>query len=316
MNQTIISDMNNYKQKEILQGENKYERFQSYMHIRFGDMFKVRQFYDNYPYAMRILITRTKYLKKNIKLLIERLNEEFLEFKNGLFIKGNTISSIEMSMGDTHNKGESVSIINFAGDQKVVYKPKNLKVVEEIDKFMEFSNENLQSSFYITKKMVTEKYTFEEFISQRDVSNLKDIATFYENYGELLGLAYILNGSDFHFENIIANKEYPVIIDMETYFHQTTPLKYDEDVKSIIREKLSESVIASSMLPFEIMKERSNDKVRGIDLSGLSFGRHKFPFNILILKDAGTDEMRFEWDEAYMNECNNVPTYREKNALC
>ena len=55
------------------------------------------------------------------------------------------------------------------------------------------------------------------------------------------------------------------------------------------------------------MQERSKDSTQGVDLSGLSFGRHKFPFNILVIKDASTDEMRYEWGESYVEECNNVP---------
>ncbi|WP_254490156.1 type 2 lanthipeptide synthetase LanM family protein [Bacillus thuringiensis] len=312
MNQTIISDMNDYKRANLLTGKDKYQRFQSYLNIRFGNVKKIKEFYNNYLYAIKIIITRTNYFKENFKLLINSLDENFYEFKNQLGIKENVITSINMAMGDTHDRGKSVSILNFPNKQKIVYKPKNLEIAKKIDLFMSYLNKHMESNFYIPRRLVKEKYAFEEFVEQEDLESSKDAADFYTNYGSLLGLAYIINGSDFHYENIIAYKSHPVIIDMETFFHEPAPLYYDQELKSIIRNELAESVIGTSMLPIKIMKERSMDPNQGVDLSGLSFGRHKFPFNILVIKDPSTDEMRYEWDESYIDECNNVPTKNGK----
>ena len=38
-----------------------------------------------------------------------------------------------------------------------------------------------------------------------------------ERYGKLIGIAFLFNVTDLHYENIIAHGEYPVIIDNETF---------------------------------------------------------------------------------------------------
>ena len=57
----------------------------------------------------------------------------------------------------------------------------------------------------------------------------------------MLALVYVLEGSDCHFENIIACGEYPVLVDIEALMHHRTSesmLKqaYDKDTQhSVLR---------------------------------------------------------------------------------
>lgn len=313
INQTIIHDISQYKKRGLLDGEDKYSRFQSYLIKRFESKDNIKNFYNEFPNLIRILVTRIEYFKENLNDLLEAINDKsFILFKESLGIQEKIIASISMSMGDTHDNGKSVAILTFKNGKKVVYKPKNLKIANKIDGFMQYLNENHNTQFYIIKRLVKNDYTFEEFIVQTNVPNIEDIKEFYKNYGELIGLSYIMNGSDFHYENIIAYGKSPIIIDMETFLHQLAPLRTENQIKNSIRDKLSESVIGSSMLPVKIMKERSNDGLQGVDLSGLSYGRNKFPFNVLVIKDPATDEMRYEWDKSYIEECQNVPMYNDE----
>ncbi|MCI2928350.1 type 2 lanthipeptide synthetase LanM [Staphylococcus hominis] len=313
LNQTIIHDINRLKKLEVLDGKDKYARFQSYLIKRFETKNNIKEFYNEYPNLIRILVTRIEYFKENLNELLLAVNEEeFILFKESLGIQSEKIFSINMSMGDTHDNGKSVAILEFDDGKKVVYKPKSLKIASKIDGLMQYLNENHNTQFYIIKRLVKDNYTFEEFVAQMNAKSVDDIKEYYKNYGELIGLSYIMNGSDFHYENIIAYGKNPVIIDMETFLHQLAPLQTENKIKNAIRDKLAESVIGSSMLPVKIMKERSNDGLQGVDLSGLSYGRNKFPFNVLVIKDPATDEMRYEWDKSYIEECQNVPMYKDE----
>ena len=42
---------------------------------------------------------------------------------------------------------------------------------------------------------------------------------FYHRQGALLALLYVLDGTDMHYENLIAVGEQPVLVDVETLFH-------------------------------------------------------------------------------------------------
>lgn len=312
LNQTIISDLHVYKKNNILKGNDEYSRFQSYLTIRFGEKEDIKNFFTSYPYAIRIIMTRTKYFISNIEEIMSNLNDEFIKFKETLNINSSIISSIDLSMGDTHDHGKSVSIIHFKDGNRVVYKPKKLEIAKKVNDFMLYLNQKIGSDFYTTKRLVKENYSFEEYIDQCNLESLNDAENYYSNYGELMGLAYILNGSDFHYENIIAHKQHPIIIDMETFLHEPSPLIQKEKMKNVVRDYISESVIGSSMIPVKIMKERSENQLEGIDLSGLSHGRVDIPFNVLVIKNPDTDEIKYEWDRTFADECKNVPTHDDK----
>ena len=43
-----------------------------------------------------------------------------------------------------------------------------------------------------------------------------EVERFYQRFGLLVALTYVLHTGDLHFENIIAVNEYPVLLDCET----------------------------------------------------------------------------------------------------
>lgn len=68
-----------------------------------------------------------------------------------------------------------------------------------------------------------------EAISYSECNTLDEVSDFYYKIGELLCILYTLNSKDFHCENIIADGDSPVLIDLETLLHGTL-----EDKKKII----------------------------------------------------------------------------------
>lgn len=70
----------------------------------------------------------------------------------------------------------------------------------------------------IGKVIYGDDFIFEGYIKYEECINEKDIENFYERFGEILGIMYILCGNDFYYENIIVFGEYLYVIDLEILF--------------------------------------------------------------------------------------------------
>ena len=58
-----------------------------------------------------------------------------------------------------------------------------------------------------------------EFVNFKECHSADELERFYQRQGGYLGLLYSLEATDFHFENLIAAGEYPILIDLESLFH-------------------------------------------------------------------------------------------------
>lgn len=311
LNKTIIQDLHNYKKHTHLEGEDGQKRFKDYLNRRFGDEESLEKFFLEYPVLIRIIWLRTNFFKKNIENILTRMDNNFLNFVKELGLTSNKVSQINIGAGDTHNKGQSVAIIKFEDGLSIVYKPKNLEIVNSLDKLMNEFNRILGNHFYIPKRLIKPDYTFEEFIEQKPLDSNSQGSEYYYNYGMLLGFSYILKGTDLHYENIVAYKKYPVLIDLETFLQQSVPLNRDKyGVTSKLNNEIMESVLGSCMLPLKLFRERTDDRLKGIDYSGLSMGDQESPFNVLQLINIGTDSMKYQYKGFKLTPKENIPTYR------
>jgi lantibiotic modifying enzyme len=72
-----------------------------------------------------------------------------------------------------------------------------------------------------------------EYIEYKPCSDEKEFAEYYTRIGNLTALLYALNAVDIHYENIIANGTYPVIVDTECLFYANFDSGYYNNVLGI-----------------------------------------------------------------------------------
>jgi type 2 lantibiotic biosynthesis protein LanM len=120
--------------------------------------------------------------------------------------------------GDTHDHGRTVTILTFAGDKKVVYKPRDLRIAAVFMNLVELLNTSLDLPLPTRKILPRANYTWEEFITARPCENLEQVRHFYTRMGMYLGLLELLGGTDFTIDNLLVVGENPVLIDLETLF--------------------------------------------------------------------------------------------------
>ncbi|PJI09179.1 MULTISPECIES: type 2 lanthipeptide synthetase LanM family protein [Clostridium] len=282
------------------------KNFRDYNLSNFKNIKGIENFFSKYPVIAKRLVTKVKYLLENYLSSFNRIDRDFEIIESTLGIEiGNIITNIEGNMGDTHEKGKFVIQYEFNNKTKFVYKPKKLAMAKAFYKIVAWINKKSDcEKFKIPKNYYNEEYTIEEYIESKTCETEQEIKRYYKRLGQFLGIVYQLNGNDFHYENVIANGEFPYLIDLETIFTQPIPLNKRDifDYYSIIKNQ--DSIINTCFLPSNT--GLADEKGKGIDISALSNKKQKLPYKILSLV-GDIDNPKFEYIDFEVGTKNNIP---------
>lgn len=238
-----------------------------------------------------VLDTQIKTIKflwcNQILEFLERLEKD-LDCLSSIFNQnqrlGQVVSLIQ-NEGDCHNGGRSVSIVKFKRGLKLVYKPKSLEIAVWFNSILISLNRlGLNPPLKNYRILPRDNYGWEEFIEHAPCKNLEEVKRYYEQSGMLLGLVYLINGSDFHAENVIASGESPIFIDVETLFHHKNIDRNNQNSKQLMKD----CVISTAFLPRYMWRREGK---REEDVSGLAMDVDQA--SVLTLEKINTSRMRF-----------------------
>ncbi len=120
-------------------------------------------------------------------------------------------------LGDLHN-GKQTCMVETDADRYIV-KPRSAKTEEAFDLFCQKAEE-LGFSVFARAPFIVEKSENEH--TQKVEENLKTDENgadlYYQRAGLLLFFTYLFASNDLHCENLIANGDMPVLVDLETLF--------------------------------------------------------------------------------------------------
>lgn len=256
-----------------LKGPTAAERYEDFVARRFLTKEALLEFFQEYPLLEKTVSTLLNFWVEQTHLFLERLHQANFSFGK--------VTAIDCSASDPHNGGASVFLLNFESGKKLIYKPKKLaltcafhRLIDELNAFgLEPKLEN-----YLVIDCGT--WGWEEHVEHKECQNEKEVHSYYERAGMLLCLLYLLDGTDMHFENIIASGAHPILIDIETLFQAKMPTTYFTN--AVMRENY---VLKTGLLPFFIFGKNN----QGIDVSGLSGGSAS---GSLAWENVNTDEMQ------------------------
>lgn len=304
----FIYDMSKVKEETSLSGEKPEQRFESYLRIA-GESEYLKNLYIKYPVLLRKLNNCVENLANFLNHFFSHLEEHWKEIHKTFFDSSKKLSLLGLTFenGDTHEQGKTVILLRF-NQGKVLYKPRNLYIEKNFKTVVNFFNQSAKALDIVQpKSLFFEEYCFTEFIEQKECTSLKEVENYYTRYGQLIGLVYLTNGNDMHFENIISHGEYPVIIDYETLF--SAQVLYEGDSDSVFAKMMSltrDSVSGSIMLPSEMKLDYEGNSV---DISGLDGKTQKLAKKVFVPKRLNTDEARFELDNLVLESSNNLVYY-------
>ncbi|MEO1012688.1 MAG: type 2 lanthipeptide synthetase LanM [Bacteroidota bacterium] len=237
---------------------------------------KYKNLFLDYPMLARKLAVKTHVfigLSCNLFKRFQNDKHELQAFFNKEF---NKIRKLNLSSGDIHN-GEATIIFEFDNSVKLVYKPSDSAVTLAFNSLLNWVNSCLGCKLKSFKVLLKDNYSWLEYVENKECENIKEIKSYYENAGILTGIAYFLNARDFHYENLIASGNSPVLIDHETVVN---PIVKRENKRIKI-----DTVLETLLLPDK--KKNKPSYIFGFG-SSVQLEKKGFTFKI---KKGNTDDM-------------------------
>ena len=161
------------------------------------------------------------------------------------------VTQLLCGVSDPHDGGRSVIMLQFAGGDVVVYKPRDLAPEAAFATVVRWLADR-EAPLGPQPLAVVERngYGWMELARAKSSRSRDEVAEFYRRAGALLCLAYVLCATDCHYENIVASGTRPALVDAETLLH-TVPhgARHPTDAVRQARAVLNDSVFATAMLP-------------------------------------------------------------------
>lgn len=179
----------------------------------------IRKLAFEWPICFRQLVGFTQLQTLHVQEIIDAVCHELPNKWPAL--EGNRpcpqVKHVGASASDRHNGGRCVHILSLSDGGKLVYKPHDMQIDRAFGKWLCFVAERAELREFKTVRSVdTAKGGFCTFVSPTPLESPAQAREFFERMGFLLGVVYMLRGSDLHAENIIACGTDPVVVDMET----------------------------------------------------------------------------------------------------
>ncbi|WP_018348876.1 type 2 lanthipeptide synthetase LanM family protein [Longispora albida] len=200
--------------------------------------------------------------------------------------------------GDPHRGGRTVAVLTFASGERVVYKPRPLDVQYHFGTLLGWLSERLPGLDLLRPGVLArEGYGWAGYVRHRPCRS--GAARYYHRVGVLLALVHLLEGVDFHLENVIACADQPVLVDLEGLFH---PPHHPGDPLGTVRR--------TGLLPEYLRGDGG-----ALDISGLGgSGGGRLPVKSAVVAGAGTDEMRIVRAHLTAAGAQNQPVVRGRAA--
>lgn len=228
-----------------------------------------RAFREEYATLTRAVVERLNQWVETSAEFLRRLCEDWDQLHSALGLSGaaTRVVEIEGGAGDRHRHGRSVMIVRLDSGERAVYKPRSLALDGHVQELLVWLNDRgMEPPLAALRLLDRGSHGWVSFVDQEPCLDEEAVHRFYQRMGALLALIYALHGTDFHYENVIAAGEHPVLIDLESLFQPRIGEAPPPDGMSAIQEALGASVIGSGLLPQQVW---SKDGQPGVDLSGI-----------------------------------------------
>ena len=304
---TLVFEINYLRVNKIYREKNEKEQFEEYINRFLSDKNYYKRLNEKYPELFKVVLNE---YKKNFNYIIEILNHFHQDKKNlrSLIGDADKIITIDLGKGDSHNNGRSVAKLKLNNGIVIYYKPRNSRVDNLYHDMICLYNESVdeKSRIKTLETVSIDEHGWTKDVEFSEVKNNDEIESFYYKLGIQLAYLYVTNAIDFHAENLIANGDNPVLIDLESLFGiKQVYSKEIKNAKDISIKYLSNTVSSTGLLPF---KFGSNEKS---DVSGIGNSEKRESFiKVPKIKNEKTSNLKIEKEYITLSKSNNHPEYK------
>jgi type 2 lantibiotic biosynthesis protein LanM len=224
-----------------------------------GDPSPWLRLFEYYPVLARLLSVVFVNWREALGEMLDRLTLDAARLQD-LFADGKDLGALtayEGGAGDTHAAGRGVTILGFSSGTRLVYKPKDLRIVTLHLKLVALASAQRPNLNLLQRRVLARQgYGWEEWIPARHCAAPTEFEAFYRRFGAHVRLVQLLDGTDFSAQNLIACGDQPVLVDLETLL---TPCLRTPGLVEPLRQELAErardSPFPSGMITLRIAGE-------------------------------------------------------------
>ncbi|HEX2222973.1 MAG TPA: type 2 lanthipeptide synthetase LanM, partial [Thermoanaerobaculia bacterium] len=310
LSRTLVLELQLARQQGQLAGETPEERFQSFVE-RLRDPAVAIAILSQYPVLARAVFTVVDRWATVSLGLMERLAADWEELRASFSPNADPglLVEVKAGLGDSHRGGRTVTLFRFEAGLRLIYKPKSLAVETAFQDLLDWTaSQGFEPAFRTLRLLDRREYGWVEFIEAAPCPDEEAVRRFYQRQGGYLAVLWLLEATDFHWENLIAAGEHPVLVDLEALFQPRTgdlgkaPGEVDE---ARVGRVLQRTALNTGLLPTRTWNEGGDG---GVDLSGLAGTGGQMAPPVLRPEQGGTDEMRFSLQPVQIPAGDNLPT--------
>ncbi|MBD1373857.1 type 2 lantipeptide synthetase LanM family protein [Hazenella sp. IB182357] len=219
----LVIELHAHRSLQLLEGDTPEERY-TYFCNQLANPTIAKALLEDYPFLVQQVKTRIMHVLNAVFECLHRLQHDMSSIEVYFEQSFGMLEQIQPGCSDSHNHGKTVFILKFYGGD-LVYKPRSGMVDLHFQGFLKLLNSFISHSFKTIRILSNSTYHWAEYISGEELTKPEDDKLYAYRFGGMLGILYLLQGTDFHYENIIAHGDQPVIVDGETLFHPHTQKK-------------------------------------------------------------------------------------------
>lgn len=218
--------------------------------------------FASHPVLLRLLATRTHFWQASLQELLTRWDQDRAEATARLVgsAPSGRLLSIELGLSDAHGGGRTVAFLTLDGGQRLVYKPKSLRMDAAI------------SGHYAQLKILGHPllglapdvwdrgdYGWAAFCVDDTAAKHAPAPELARRLGQLNAFAHALGCTDLHSENFAVVEGQPVMWDLETllrpHFELDQRSNRQHPARRAILSRYEESVIGTGMIDDHLPKK-------------------------------------------------------------
>jgi lantibiotic modifying enzyme len=192
--------------------------------------------FQKFPVLARLWCLTIRQWCNHVVEVLERLGQDRRAVSKFFFGKQvpDTVAKMQPGLSDPHNRGRTVTLIEFDGGRRVIYKPRSGKSELAWFSLLGWMNRNgFQPRLRLARLLLRKDYYWMEYLDVASCENEAAVRRFYERMGALIAPAYLMKAVDCHRKNVIAVGEDPVLVDIDAIWH-VSPLTKTQSLADVL----------------------------------------------------------------------------------
>jgi class II lanthipeptide synthase len=302
-----VLELNVARLEGRLAGDTPEERFDAFVQLlRCPE--EAAAVLERHPVLARQLVVRLRSWTEAGSELLHRLTADWGDILDAFAPAGEPgpVVHVQSGAGDRHRGGRTVCLLTFASGWRLVYKPRPMAVAAHFQEMLGWMNERgFTPELGRLRVLDRGEHGWMELATPKPCATREEVQRFYQRMGGYLCLLYAFDASDFHYENLIAAGEHPLLIDLESIVQPRPPAPTRMESEWLATDAISRSVLRVGLLP----QRAWGGAGEGIDISGLGSPAGQLtPDHHPYWDHRGTDTMRLERRQIEMAGGSNQPT--------